>query len=165
MRQKSCSFQPVFLPSILVFAHTSCLHTTRSLEIKFQVKSAVRKVERSQFKNHSWDTRSLLSPVPRVGCSLAHLQEPRGQHPRPAYLVSFRSYGCHPNAHADIFTLLRSKCQLLNVFVTKSDMQSQPTQMCNDEPEMGDRKHTAIKPFPHIPYINTLGIHTWSLTL
>lgn len=47
---------------------------------------------------------------------------PEASTPTPAYLVSLRSYGCHPNAHADIFTLLMVKCKLLNVLVTKRDM-------------------------------------------
>lgn len=59
--------------------------------------------------------------------SLEHLQKLRSEASTliPAYLVSFRSYGCHPNAHADIFTLLMVKWKLLNVLKTKPYVQEQ----------------------------------------
>ena len=89
--------------------------------------------------------------------SLEHLQKLRSEASTliPAYLVSFRSYGCHPNAHADIFTLLMVKWKL-NVLKTKPYVQEQAR-------DMGYRTHSELISLKC--NVDLIGGDTWSLTL
>lgn len=50
-------------------------------------------------------SRAQLLMLKYLHCSFLNSPESRPAPLRPAYLVSFGSYGCHPNAHAYIFTL------------------------------------------------------------